>query len=240
MQLFYSSNIQKPKLFLSLEETNHAKNVLRLKEASLVNVVDGKGILYQCIVTSLKGKEAELEILSSAESIPKHPYYLHIAIAPTKNIDRIEWFVEKAVEIGIDEISFIQSERSERKHINVERMDKIAIAAMKQSIKAFIPKINEMQSLTNFNSNFQLSTINYQLYIAHLEDNRKLLFDQIRLPNQPANYLILVGPEGDFSPNEIALCVKNGFQPVSLGSSRLRTETAGIVACSTINISTII
>jgi 16S rRNA (uracil1498-N3)-methyltransferase len=234
LQLFYATNIQETRLFLSQEETNHAKNVLRLKENDTIQVTDGIGNLYSCKVSSLKGKEAELTIVSKTSDYGKHNYYLQIAIAPTKNIDRIEWFVEKAIEIGINEISFIQSERSERKHINIERMEKISVSAMKQSVKAYIPKLNELQPLTKFISNYQRSTIKHQLFIAHLEDERKFLKDLL-LSSTQRNYTILIGPEGDFSPKEIDLSLKSNFQPVSLGNSRLRTETAGIVACSITN-----
>lgn len=234
MHIFYSTNIIDDRIVLSTDESNHAKNVLRLKDGEIVNVLDGIGNIYICKIVFVKSKSLELDIISCDSKSVKHPYYLHIAIAPTKNIDRIEWFVEKATEIGIDEISFIQTERSERKHINIERLQKITVAAIKQSVKTYLPKIHDLQPYKNFISHVKNIPQNPTLFIAHLEeDDRKSLKHVVK---SPYNQLILIGPEGDFSQNEINLAYKNDFAPVSLGNYRLRTETAALVACATVSL----
>ena len=230
MNIFYEPNI-KNTLRLNEEESRHAVKVLRLSAGDLLYVVDGKGGLYKCQIKTLHDKKCEIKIVEETQNYGIRDYYIHLIIAPTKNLDRIEWMVEKCVEIGINEISFIQTRYSERKEIKTSRIEKIAIGAMKQSLKAFLPKINVMISWKEFlkkdySENFKM--------IAHLEEGNRKLIHQIA--NSKSKYAILIGPEGDFSPEEINQALEKGFVPVTLGDSRLRTETAGLVACNVLNI----
>lgn len=234
MHIFFSTHIEGNTIFLGDEESNHCKNVLRLQAGAQVLVTDGKGYWYDAVVDTLGKKEVSLTVLQTREGERNRNYYLHIAIAPTKNIDRMEWFVEKAVEIGVDEISFIQTARTERKHLSVERMEKIAVAAMKQSVKATATKINELTAFDKFLKNTGSDSCNF---IAHLAEGlpRKTLKDEliaVQGKNQPS-LVMLIGPEGDFTESEIKTSLGKAFVPVSLGASRLRTETAGVVACHT-------
>jgi 16S rRNA (uracil1498-N3)-methyltransferase len=170
-------------------------------------------------------------IVEEKQEYEKKDFYIHLIIAPTKNMDRMEWMLEKCVEIGIDEISFIQTRYSERKEIKTQRLEKIAIGAMKQSLKAYLPKINEMISWKDFLK--KENSENFKM-IAHLEEGNRKFIQPFAKPN--SKYAVLIGPEGDFSPEEIKQAIEKGFQPVTLGNSRLRTETAGLVACHTLNI----
>ena len=230
MNIFYEPNI-KETLRLNEEESRHAVKVLRLSAGDFLHVVDGKGGFYQCQIKSSSDKKCEVKIVEETQNYGFRNYYIHLIIAPTKNLDRIEWMVEKCVEIGINEISFIQTRYSERKEIKTVRIEKIAVGAMKQSLKAFLPKINEMISWKEFlkkdySENFKM--------IAHLEEGNRKLIQQIAEPK--LRYAILIGPEGDFSTEEINQALEKGFFSVTLGDSRLRTETAGLVACHALNI----
>ena len=228
MQLFYLENPEN-EIILSAQESKHATKVLRKKEGDILNFTDGKGGFHKAEITAADSRKCRLQIISSEQKPKQHNYHLHIAIAPTKNMDRFEWFLEKATEIGIDEITPIICSRSERKVIKTERGNRILISAMKQSLKYHLPKLNEAISLTKFiKQDFEDAK-----YIAHCEDGEK---NELKTVNKTEKYLILIGPEGDFSPKEIELALQNQFKAVSLGTSRLRTETAGIVAVHTINI----
>lgn len=230
MQLFYTPDITQASLYnLSEEESKHCTRVLRLQQGDQITLVDGKGGFYQAEIIDPHPKRTQIKIISTKLAYGKRNYYLHIAIAPTKNIDRIEWFLEKATEIGIDEISLIQCERSERKEAKIERLNKVITSAIKQSLKAYHPLLNEMINFRHFIKQARVS----QKFIAHcLPDEKKELKDQITLNGE---YLILIGPEGDFSTGEITLAINNGFIPITLGTSRLRTETAALEACFEIN-----
>ena len=227
MQLFYLEN-PKDEIILSAEESKHATKVLRKKEGDILNFTDGKGNFYKAEITFADTRKCRLKIVSSEQKEKQHNYHLHIAIAPTKNMDRFEWFLEKATEIGIDEITPIICSRSERKIIKTERCNKILLSAMKQSLKFHLPKLNEAISLIDFLKN----NMDGAKYIAHCEKSNKLELKNEKLEEKT---LILIGPEGDFSATEIEMTLKNNFKAVSLGTSRLRTETAGIVAVHTIN-----
>ena len=231
MTLFYIPNfgIQSP--FLNEEESHHAIKVLRLQKTDKVNLTDGLGNWYLAEIYNPNPKACEVKILQHISEYQKRMTQIHIAIAPTKNIERIEWFIEKSVEIGIDEISFLRCEHSERKQIKLERLEKIAISAMKQSLKAYLPKVND---LINFDTFVLQNNHHQQKFIAHLEEDNPRPLRNVLNPN--SNYCILIGPEGDFSPKEIELAKQHGFQIVSLGNSRLRTETAGLVACHICNL----
>lgn len=224
MQLFIG-NINGNFAEISGEEAQHFSRVLRGKIGQEIHVTDGKGNLAKGVVSQIHSKSIDLEILELQSDFEKRPYYLHLAIAPTKNIDRIEYFLEKATEIGIDEISFLKSFHSERKNINLERCTKIVHAAVKQSLKAYVPKLNDLVKF----SDFIKMDHSEQKLIAHCEsDFNRQEFKNLLKPRE--NYLILIGPEGDFSLDEIKMAEENGFTGISLGHQRFRTETAALNA----------
>ena len=228
MQLFFTANPES-EIVLSKEESKHATKVLRKKEGDILNFTDGKGGFYKAEITVADTKKCRLQIISSEQKPKQHNYHLHIAIAPTKNMDRYEWFLEKATEIGIDEITPIICERSERKVIKAERCNRILLSAMKQSLKLHLPKLNETITLKDFlKQDFEGNK-----YIAHCEDGEKT---ELRKEEKANKTTVLIGPEGDFSAGEIELALQNQFKTTSLGTSRLRTETAGLVAVHTINL----
>lgn len=229
MTTFYLPEVKEGVTLLSPEESRHAIKVLRLNSGDKIQIIDGKGGFYLAEITEAHHKKTQFYIIKhTQQALP--PRYIHIAIAPTKNIDRIEWFVEKAVEIGINEISFILCQNSERKVLNLDRIEKKAISAMKQSMNAFMPKINP---LTAFNNSLEQISQEGK-YIAYVDfDNPQQLFD---IAKENKNHCVLIGPEGDFSVQELLIAERQGFHKVSLGKSRLRTETAGIIACHTLNI----
>ncbi|MCC7331440.1 MAG: 16S rRNA (uracil(1498)-N(3))-methyltransferase [Flavobacteriales bacterium] len=232
MQLFYTPdiNLTASTFILDEAESKHAVKVLRLATGDKINLVDGKGTFFEAEITQAHAKKCELCILSSTKEANSKST-IHIAIAPTKNNDRLEWFVEKATEIGIAEITPLICQRSERKILKTDRLEKTAVAAMKQSIKANLPKINEPITFKDF---IKTTPKQPNLFIAHCLDNQEKHLSQICAKNEPS--IVLIGPEGDFTKEEIDLAIKNQFKPISLGKSRLRTETAGIVACHTINL----
>lgn len=226
MQLFYcNTGFSGTEGVLNAEESYHCIRVLRHCEGETIEVVDGKGNFAEAIIITEDSKACRFNITKLISGFKQKPYYLHIAIAPTKNTDRTEWFVEKAVEFGIDEISFINCQRSERKHINLERMHKIAVSAMKQSVKASLPTIHP---IIDFNK-FMGQPLQLKKYIAHCVDVEKAYLAKAMATAEYS--LVLIGPEGDFSEQEIEVAQQLGFMGVSLGNSRLRTETAGVAAC---------
>ena len=228
MQLFYLENPQE-EITLGKEESKHITKVLRKKAGHILYFTNGKGNLYTAEIIIAEKQKCRLKIINTEYKEKQHKYHLHIAIAPTKNIDRFEWFLEKATEIGIDEITPIICEHSERKVIKKQRSNRILLSAMKQSLKYYLPKLNEAIPLSSVIRN----TTDMSKYIAHCKESEK---KQLKNINISKNILILIGPEGDFTQKEINLAVNNGFQAISLGSSRFRTETAGIIATHTINI----
>jgi len=229
MQLFYAPDIAaNPQL--PETEARHCLKVLRMQVGDTLRITDGKGFFYQSEIAEAQLNCCRVNLL---ETIPQHPLWkgtIEIALAPTKNTDRIEWFAEKATEIGIDKISFLRCRFSERKEMPIERIRKIMISAMKQSEKAQLPVLQEM---TGF-SEFVQQDFDGQKFIAHCYPDEKIPLAQAYRKNE--NALILIGPEGDFSEEEISLAKEYGFIPVSLGESRLRTETAALTACQTIHI----
>lgn len=229
MHIFYTPDISTDTYLLSEGESRHCIKVLRLQPGSILQLVDGKGGLYEALVCDSNPKSCKLEILSVQREYGKRNHRLHIAVAPTKNIERMEWLLEKATEIGIDEITPIICDRSERRDLKVERLNKVITSAVKQSIKAYHPKLNEPQRFKDFIRNASGS---YK-YIAHcIESEKATLKDTIKLNS---DYLVLIGPEGDFTPLEIDDALKADFLPLTLGNSRLRTETAALAACFEIN-----
>ncbi len=229
MQLFYSPDINSDnkQYTFSKEESKHIVKVLRKKEGDILSITNGKGELFTVEIFIADTKKCLVQI-NTIEQHKSHNYKLHIAIAPTKMNDRMEWFLEKATEIGIDEITPVFCDNSERKIIKKDRFEKIIQSAMKQSLQMHLPKLNDAISFKQFvNQEFAGQT-----YIAHCEEQEKTQLQSLVLPN--VNYTILIGPEGDFSVKEIELALSNNFKPVALGNTRLRTETAGIAACHTI------
>jgi len=232
MTLFYTPDINGTSYILNEEESKHAVRVLRLVEGDVVGLIDGVGGMYKAKITESNPKRCTTTIIETQKEHGKTPFHLHVAIAPTKNNDRFEWFLEKVTEIGIGEITPLSCERSERKIVKTERLNKVLVAAIKQSVKAYLPKLNE---LTNFKQ-FVEQDFEGQKFIAHClahSEEKIHLKDAYTLGE---NALILIGPEGDFSAEEIKLALQNGFKEISLSRSRLRTETAGVVACDVINI----
>ena len=228
MHLFYTPDIEGETYTLPEEESKHCAKVLRLGPGEIVHLVDGRGNWYRCEIVTPDAKHCTVRCLEKTERHGQRNFRLHIAIAPTKNIERMEWFLEKATEIGIDEITPLLCDHSERRTIKDERLEKIIVAAMKQSLKAYLPKLNP---LTEFRSLVSRPSDELRC-IAHCDEGEKRLLKEIYKPGESVT--ILIGPEGDFSPAEIELAKRQGFIPVSLGSSRLRTETAGIVACHSV------
>ena len=231
MHLFYAPNITTPEYLLNEEEAKHCTRVLRLTAGSTIYLVDGKGGFYTAEITDISSKHCRATITQEQCEYGKRPYRLHIAMAPTKNIDRFEWFLEKATEIGIDEITPLLCEHSERKIVKKERLEKIVEAAMKQSLKAYRPIVNELCSFEQLVGTAQAD----EKLIAHCYNTPKPLLKNVIKPQK--DVIILIGPEGDFSPKEVELAKQHGFNDITLGDSRLRTETAGVVACCTVWVS---
>ena len=233
MQMFYTPDIQ-TNLELPSDEAQHCVRVLRLTEGEEILLTDGKGCFYKAIITQAHQKHCFVELTETIAQPTIWDFKLHIAVAPTKNMDRMEWFVEKATEIGIDAITCLSTRFSERKEIKTARLDKILVSAMKQSQKATLPQLTGMTPFkTLVNTPFD-----GRKFIAHCNVGEalgeKLLIKERY--NKGEDVLILIGPEGDFSPEEVALALAQGFEPISLGNSRLRTETAALVACHTVHV----
>lgn len=229
MQLFYNPNIDEQTSSFSFdkEESKHIIKVLRKRDGDILFVTNGLGFLFECEITLASDNKCTVKI-NSFEKKETPKFHLHLAVAPTKMNDRYEWFLEKATEIGIQEITPIICDRSERKAINKERFDKIILSALKQSNELYLPKLNEAVSFKEFvkqqNKGLQL--------IAHCEETDKKTLKSVLKVNE--DITLLIGPEGDFSVKEITLALENNFIPVSLGNTRLRTETAAIVACHSV------
>ncbi|HWW42798.1 16S rRNA (uracil(1498)-N(3))-methyltransferase [Pedobacter sp.] len=230
MHVFYTPDINADQYTLNEEESRHCTKVLRLTLGDHVFLIDGKGGFYEAEIIRETKRNVSLHVLNVQQEYQKRNHHLHIAVAPTKNIDRIEWFLEKATEIGIDEITPIICERSERKVVKEDRLFKVITSAVKQSLQAYHPVLNAAVSLTDFVKQSHAGT----KMVAHCVDGepRQYISELIRPQEQ---YTILIGPEGDFSPNEIALTLENGFKPLTLGNTRLRTETAALAVCFEVN-----
>ena len=229
MHLFYTPDIKADYYTLNEEESKHCIKVLRLQNADEVFLIDGRGGFYTASILDAHPKKTLLKIIETQQGFGKRNHHLHIAVAPTKNIERTEWFLEKATEIGIDEVSLVISARSERKEVKPERLKKVITSAVKQSIKAYHPVLNDPLTFKSFIQKEHPQ----QKFIAHCMEGQKFpLKDQIKLQ---AGYLIMIGPEGDFTPDEVQDALDAGFKPITLGESRLRTETAALEACFEIN-----
>lgn len=236
MHIFYTTQFEQDQLFLLGDEYNHCKNVLRLKIGDTVKVLDGIGKIFEAKIQTFQKDKAILNIQNVSEVSKGRKYSLTISISPTKNIDRIEWFVEKSIEIGVDQINFILTQRTERRQLNMERLNKIAISAMKQSMNAYLPIFNYLTKIEDYVKN--ASNLSSK-FIAHLVEGEEKTDLKDILQNENIanfNFEILIGPEGDFTKEEVDLAIKKSFRPVSLGKSRLRTETAGIMSAAIFSI----
>lgn len=229
MHVFYTPDIQTC-AELPTEEAQHCVRVLRLNIGDRITLTDGKGHFYNAEISAATNKRCTVNILETIYQEPLWQGHLHVAMAPTKNMDRTEWFAEKATEIGFDELTFLNCRFSERKVIKTERISKILVSAIKQSLKARLPKLNEM---TDFNT-FISQPFKGQKFIAHCYEGEKPLLKDVLQKGEDA--LVLIGPEGDFSEEEVKKATENGFIPISLGKSRLRTETAALAACHIMNL----
>jgi 16S rRNA (uracil1498-N3)-methyltransferase len=229
MQIFYAPGIIGNSWVLNEKESRHCIRVLRMKEGTPVKVIDGKGNLYEGIINNADQKKCEITINNIIRGFEKRDYWLHIAISPLKNPERFEWFVEKSVEIGIDEITPLICKNTEKQRIKPERINNIIISAMKQSIKAGVTILNEAASFEDFIK----KEVSGKRFIAHCSSEGDRLKINLEY-SKGDDAVILIGPEGDFSDNEINRATAAGFKPILLGNSRLRTETAGIAACHSI------
>jgi 16S rRNA (uracil1498-N3)-methyltransferase len=232
MHIFYTPDIRKQESYtLPAGESKHCVRVLRLKKDDEVQLVDGNGNLYSGIISEPNPGGCRIVINEMITDYHKRIFHLHMAIAPTKNSDRFEWFLEKATEIGIDEITPLLCSRSERNTLKYERLDKVIVAAMKQSVIAKKPVLNQFAEIGLF---LKRNIDNRVLkFIAHCADGARNSINH--LYSHGRDVICLIGPEGDFTAEEIELAIKNRYQPVTLGINRLRTETAGVVACEVFN-----
>ncbi len=227
MNTFYEPRLKEGINHLSEEESKHCVQVLRHQVGDEIELMDGQGLVIRAKLTSVNKKKCEFEVVSKTESKPK-PFQVHLAIAPTKSIDRMEWMVEKLSEIGVDEITFLKTDHSERGKIRIDRIQKKAISAMKQCKFPFLTRINDLTSFSEFVEKTESS----EKWMAHVGEHPYLA----NLTEAKQSTSILIGPEGDFSSTELELAAKHGFQPVSLGKTTLRTETAGLLACHFVNV----
>jgi 16S rRNA (uracil1498-N3)-methyltransferase len=229
MNLFYQPLIPEGINHLDAEESKHCVRVLRKTKGDSIHVTDGQGFFYQATITKADAHQCEFDITKKTAEQHRN-YSIHIAISPTKNTDRLEWFVEKAVELGVDKITFIECKNTERPYLKLDRLEKVAVSAMKQSLRASTPVLQGLIKITDLlkSSTEKTKLIAYvdPLNNTHLKDFAKA----------QSSYLILIGPEGDFSSQELNLALEKDFIKVSLGPSRLRTETAGIAACHILNL----
>ncbi len=223
MQLFYQPGVPQGINHLDLEESKHCIKVLRKKLNDPIDIVDGKGRFYKALITETNPRKTQFSVIEQRAEDLKN-YSIHLAVAPTKRLERIEWLVEKATELGVDRISFIQCQNSERHRLRLDRLQRKAISAMKQSIKATLPRMDELVSFRDF---FDLIDPEVTKFLAHLSESAMPL---LKATTPGASYCVLVGPEGDFSKDELVMAADQGFQTVHLGNSRLRTETAALAA----------
>ena len=231
MQVFFCTEIIKGNAILDKSESQHCIRVLRLEKNDIISLIDGRGGFYEARIMSENPDKCEVQVIKKIKDFNKRNFYLHIAIALTKNADRFEWFVEKATETGIDEITPMICSRSERKTVKMERLRKIIVSSMKQALIATLPKLNEIQSFSEFVAGSNITGCNK--YIFHCTESNRHRIRDTYIPGY--GVIAMIGPEGDFTPDEIELAKINNFQSASLGNNRLRTETAGIAVCQIFN-----
>lgn len=227
---FYAPEIEST-LTLPQPESLHCVKVLRKREGDEITVTDGRGTRFLCLLTMADPRGAMVEIIKREKVANHWPVRIELAVAPSKNIDRMEWFVEKAVEIGVNRIMMIKCQRSERKSVNIERLQKIAVSAMNQSLKTVLPEIVEMTDIKDL----MMTRFEGQKFFGYCSDEvyRKEFIHEYR---KDSDVLIMIGPEGDFSQDEVEYAIENGFMPVTFGKSRLRTETAALFAVQAVHI----
>ncbi len=225
MHIFYSQHISGNIIRLGEEEAKHCFKVLRHKANDIILITDGKGKLYRCMIEDHQLSQHRIQILNTLQPHEPRPYYLEIVVAPTKNAERMEWMVEKLTETGVDKIRFIKTQRTEKGTLKMDRLQNKAIAAMKQSLHHTLPEISPM---IDFNDLINEKTDATQLIAWCDEKNGRKHIQSLELSNK---FQILIGPEGDFTPLEVSNALQYGYQPISLGTSRFRTETAAIAAC---------
>lgn len=229
MELFWSDDIEGTSVRLDAEESGHCVRVLRHREGDEINVIDGRGTLYRCRITDASPKGAEAMILSKEDGFGTHPYHLTLAVCPTKNSDRYEWFAEKATEVGLDVIVPVIGDHSERKVINTTRLRKVLLSAAKQSLKGAIPEAKEPISVKQFITQAPTDALKLIAYCFEGEMPRCSIKQALE-DFQGKEIIVMIGPEGDFSAAEAEAAIAAGFIPIHLGTSRLRTETAAITA----------
>lgn len=227
MNIFYKPDISEDRLLLDERESHHCLKVMRYRKGEGVRIIDGRGGFYIAQIEIEDPKACGVRIISKHENFEQLPYELHIAIAPTKNMDRFEWFVEKATEIGVTSITPLICKRSERKSVRMERLVNVAISAMKQSVKAYLPRLND--------------PVDFSEWVEHTHPGLKLIAHCMGGPKKDIRTVklseitnVIIGPEGDFTPDELQKAIDNNYESLSLGDYRLRTETAGIMVCSAV------
>ncbi len=233
MHLFLSDNTTTPYVTLLPDDSRHCVRVLRMAVGDELWVTSGDGTMCRARITDPDDKGCEVEIIERIEGYQPRPFHLHVAVAPTKNNARLEWFVEKAVEIGIDRITPIICDHSERPSLKTDRLDKLALSAMKQSLRALRPVIDMPVKLVDFLHQLGDADPSVQRFVCYCSGDDRHTLRQLYTPG--SNALVLIGPEGDFSDREITTALQQGFQPVTLGDSRLRTETAALYATTVLN-----
>lgn len=234
MELFYSRDIDGSICRLDADESGHCIKVLRHRAGDEISVIDGCGNLYRCRITSDSHKGVEAAVLSVEEGWGAHPYRLHLAVCPTKNNDRYEWFAEKACELGFDELSPVIGEHSERRVLKTARVEKVLISAAKQSLKASVPSVNEPVSVREFICSAPEDALKMIAYCFEDERVPRRSIKEALDSYSGRDIVVMIGPEGDFSKMEAELALEHGFIPVHLGTSRLRTETAALTAASAV------
>lgn len=234
MELFYSKDIEGGICRLDQDESGHCVRVLRHRSGDEISVIDGCGTLYRCRIISDSPKGVEAAVLSGVNDWGGHPYTLHLAVCPTKNNDRYEWFAEKACEIGFDELSPVIGEHSERRILKTARVGKVLISAAKQSLKAAVPQVNEPVSVKEFICNANREALRLIAYCFEDERVPRRSIKEVLDSYKGREIVVLIGPEGDFSKAEAELALEHGFIPVHLGTSRLRTETAALTAAGAV------
>ena len=232
MELFFADDIQESRVRLDPDESAHLVRVLRHRAGDEISVIDGRGTLYRCALEIADARGAEARILERTPGFGAHSYHLTMAVCPTKNIDRYEWFVEKATEIGVDVIAPVIGERSERKVLKADRLRRLALSATKQSLKAALPQIAEPCSVRDFIVTAPADALKLICYC--FDDVERIPVTTALQTEKERPIIILIGPEGDFSPEEAALAREHGWIPVQLGPSRLRTETAALTAATAV------
>ena len=235
MELFYSQDIQGGISRLDHDESGHCIKVLRHRAGDEISVIDGRGTLYKCRITCDSHKGVEAAVIDSIQDWGGHPYQLHLAVCPTKNNDRYEWFAEKACEMGFDELSPVIGDHSERRILKTARVEKILISASKQSLKAAVPVVNEPVSVKEFiKANASKESLKLIAYCFDDERVPRRSIKEVLGGYEGTDVIVMIGPEGDFSHEEAELALQTGFIPVHLGASRLRTETAAVTATAAV------